>query len=161
MLNRFIAVVTILFSVSMISASYDKAPNFTLKNLEGKSFELYKALEEGPVLLEFWATWCQPCKKSLPEYQRIAEEYADKGLSVITINTDGPRNLSKVRPFLKAHRITLPVLLDLNAKVSSRFQVSGMPTAILIDKNKEILYFHMGYKTGDHKKIIKILEEIF
>ena len=89
--------------------------------LPGKGIELSGTFLDGSpldwasyrgkvVLVDFWATWCKPCIKGLPKVQEVAEQYASKGVQVFTINVDGPRNRPKVRPFMRRHKIELPVL---------------------------------------------------
>ncbi len=136
------------------------APDFKLKSLDGKEISLYDVLKEGPVLLDFWATWCQPCIRALPEIQKIGSEYADRNLTVLTINEDGPRNLAKIRPFLNVHRLEFVVLLDLNATVMNAYNVNSIPTTVLIGPGGEIVYFHRGYKPGDEKELRDEIEKI-
>ena len=143
------------------TAIADNAPNFKIKDLNGEEFELKKALESGPVLIDFWATWCQPCIKALPKLEEIESNYALKGLTVVTVNVDGPRNLSKVRPFLRSHKLNFRVLLDLNSQVMNAYRVNVIPTTILIDKTGEITYFHQGYKPGDEQSLIKAIDKLF
>ena len=136
------------------------APNFKLKDLGGKEFDLNKTLTSGPVLIDFWATWCQPCIKALPILQEIESMYASKGLTVVGINEDGPRNLPKVRPFLRSHKLEFRVLLDLNSSVMNAYRLNSIPTTILIDKTGEIVYFHQGYKPGDEVELKKAIEKL-
>ncbi|MFH1679151.1 MAG: redoxin domain-containing protein, partial [Candidatus Eisenbacteria bacterium] len=89
-------------------------PDFTLENIEGKSINLAKTLEKGPVILDFWALWCKPCLQALPGTDEIARRYKEKGLTVLTINTDSPRSLAKVRSYVKSKGFSFEVLLDSN-----------------------------------------------
>ena len=79
-----------------------KAPDFLLKNMEGETVELAKMLEEGAVLLDFWALWCKPCLRALPGTEKIHQEFSKKGLTVLTVNVDSPRSTSKVRSYVKS-----------------------------------------------------------
>ena len=109
------------------SARAEKAPQLVLENLDGSTFSLVEALKKGPVVFDFWATWCKPCIKSLPKLQALAEKYAERDVQVLTINIDGPRNLPKVRPFMQRHKLKLPVLLDKTNEVLKQFHLAGVP----------------------------------
>ena len=138
------------------------APKIKLKDLEGKEFTLEQALASGPVLLDFWATWCAPCIKAMPKLIKLKDKYESQGLTVVTVNEDGPRNLVKVRLFLKKHKLDFRVLLDLNSAVMNRYRINSLPATVLIAPSGEISYFHRGYKPGDEimleEEILKILE---
>ena len=110
------------------SARAEKAPQLVLENLDGSTFSLVEALKKGPVVFDFWATWCKPCIKSLPKLQSLAEKYAKRDVQVLTINVDGPRNLPKVRPFMQRHKLKLPVLLDKTNEVLKAVPPSGRPS---------------------------------
>ena len=97
LLSTFLA----LLVASPVPAA-DIAPDFNLRSPEGKRVHLKSLLEEGPVLLDFWATWCKPCIKAMPKLQEIYDQYSERGLTVIGVNEDGPRGQSKVKPFLRA-----------------------------------------------------------
>ena len=133
---------------------------FTLPTLDGGQFSLQEALKQGPVVLDFWATWCKPCIKSLPKLQEIAGEYGKRGVRVYTVNTDGPRNQPKVRPFLKRHRLELPVLLDHTRQVMKQFQLSVLPATLIISTEGAVVYRHVGYKPGDETGLRKKLAEL-
>ena len=146
----------------LLPAAGPAAPKsqFTLPALDGEPVSLREALEKGPVVLDFWATWCKPCIKSLPALQKVAREFEERGVGVYTVNVDGPRNQPKVRPFLKRHRLELPVLLDHSREVMKQFQLSGMPATILFSTEGEVVYKHFGYKPGDEIRLREELTEL-
>ena len=152
--------ILILGLATMLQAA--TAPQITLQDLNGKKFNLTDALKTGPVLLDFWATWCAPCIKALPNLIAIKDKYESQGLTVVTVNEDGPRNLVKVRLFLKKHKLDFRVLLDLNSAVMNRYRINSLPATVLIAPSGEISYFHRGFKPGDEKMleeaILKVLE---
>ncbi|QSQ17486.1 TlpA disulfide reductase family protein [Myxococcus landrumensis] len=96
------------------------------------------------VLLEVWATWCEPCRDALPFYENLGREYASRGLKVYALNIDeDPRAIA---PFLKEVKVSLPILLDENAQVAERtLKVRGMPTLYLIDKRGLVRFIHEGF----------------
>ena len=151
------AVCSCLFLTSAAAAAKSQ---FTLPTLDGGQFSLQEALKQGPVVLDFWATWCKPCIKALPKLQKIAEEYRQRGVGVYTVNTDGPRNQPKVRPFMKRHRLELPVLLDHTREVMKQFQLSVLPATMIISTEGAVVYKHVGYKPGDETGLRDKLAEL-
>jgi len=111
-----------------------KAPNFNLPAPDGKRLQLSKLLEKGPVLLDFWATWCKPCIKGMPKLEAIHGKYKERGLTVIGINEDGPRGQTRIRPFLKGRKITFQIAIDNDGSVMSncRFALCQRPFSSLL-----------------------------
>ena len=141
-------------------ATAEKAPQLVLENIDGTTFSLDEARKKGPVVFDFWATWCKPCIKGLPAMQALSEEYAERGVQVLTINIDGPRNLPKVRPFMQRHQIELPVLLDHTNEVLKQFHLAGVPATLIIAPDGAVFYKHQGYRPGDEKKLRTKLDEL-
>ncbi|MFH0765393.1 MAG: TlpA disulfide reductase family protein [Calditrichota bacterium] len=131
----------------------DKAPDFTLPDMDGNKFKLSEKLKQGPVLLDFWATWCKPCTQELPEIERLYKTYADKGLQVTTISLDNPKSKSKVKPFVKGAGYTFGVLYDTNSETRSLFGGNTIPLTMLISQEGMIVYRHLGYNAGDEKEL--------
>ena len=88
------------------------APSLVARDLDGKRFTMDTALEDGPVVLTFWATWCKPCPKELPELQKLVDAYADHGFSVAAISGDGPADQAKVRPYVRSQKFSFTVIPD-------------------------------------------------
>lgn len=99
------------------------------------------------VLLDVWATWCDPCRDALPLYQDLAKEFAGQGLEVYALNVDADARL--IDPFLAEAKVSLPVLRDPEARVAeSTLAVKLMPTALLIDKKGQVRFVHEGFDEG-------------
>jgi peroxiredoxin len=129
------------------------APDFELDLHAGGSWKLSDALGSGPVLLDFWATWCAPCKLTMPHVQALADEYGDRGLQVVTISEDHPNQHGKIDPFFEDAGLRLPVLLDSQRKVGAKYQVQMLPTSVLIDARGGIVARHVGYQQGQEKEL--------
>jgi cytochrome c biogenesis protein CcmG, thiol:disulfide interchange protein DsbE len=101
--------VFIMLATALTAFTQDikKAKSFRLENTEGKFIELDSLLINGPVLINFWASWCKPCKEELPEIDKISKEFLEKGLKVILITIDKPSFVSKAKAFLKTKGIEL------------------------------------------------------
>jgi len=138
-----------------------KAADFQGKNLEGKTVTLQSLLGKGPIVVDFWATWCKPCIKELPHLQRIYEKYCDKGLSMLAVSTDSPKTESQVKPFVLGKKYTFTVLLDPSQEIFKSLQGKGaMPYTVVIDAEGNIRYRHTGYRPGDENELEKVIVEI-
>ena len=120
-------------------------PNFKLPDLGNEPVELKKLLARGPVLIDFWATWCKPCISYFPLLQRWHEKYGAAGLTVVAINEDGPRSLAKVKPFVRSLRVGFTVLLDENGEVMRLLRVQNLPTSFLIAPDGTVAATHAGF----------------
>ncbi|KPL00079.1 MAG: hypothetical protein AMJ90_08855 [candidate division Zixibacteria bacterium SM23_73_2] len=153
----------VLLSARTSISGDHKAPNFVLEDLNGKKFELEKNLDETPIFISFWATWCKPCIKELDQMKKVQKELEDKKFQIIAIDEDGPRTLSKVKSFVKSRGWKFPVLLDKNKKVYRKYQVVGLPYSLILDKNGTIIFSHSTYRPGDEKivkkKILELISE--
>ena len=158
--NQFLLTILACILITDISFSQETAPDFRLPDLKGKQVSLKSLLSKGPVVLDFWATWCKPCVKYLPKLQKVYDKYKKDGFVVVGINEDGPRNRAKINPFIKSKRITFPILIDANSQVMRRYQIMGLPATVIIAKDGTIITVHKGYKPGDEKFLeeeIKVL----
>ena len=114
------------------------APPFALTSLDGSSVS-NESLKGGVVLLDFWATWCTPCRKAMPELQALHRRYAARGFTVVGISIDegGP---AKVRKHVKSNRITYPIALDASREPAwEAFRVKAIPAAYLLDREGRIV----------------------
>lgn len=128
----------------------ERAPEFQLRDLRGRLVSLTGLLKKSPVLLDFWALWCNPCLKELPHLNDIQEAYKEK-LRVVAVNEDDASNQAKIRPFVKGNRYRFQVLLDPDHLVMRRFKLNAIPTTFLIDQRGKMVFFHQGYQPGDEK----------
>ncbi|MBD3336711.1 MAG: redoxin domain-containing protein [Candidatus Eisenbacteria bacterium] len=142
------------------SAASEEAPPFFIRSVTGRTLKLELLLTEGPILLDFWATWCKPCRKALPEIQDIHERFDPRGLTVIGISADGPRNFSKVRPFAARMGLTYPIALDASGDIQKNFRVTGLPTTVLIDTSGVIVSVRRGYRPGEGEELSDLIESI-
>ena len=123
-----------------------EAPPFTLPTLEGTSVSLQDHLGKDVILLDFWATWCPPCRDLIPDIAEIASEYAPKGVAVYAVNLGEPPQ--RVKNFLESEGLSLPVLLDTENAVGALYQVSGIPRVLIIGKDGVVRYDHAGGGPG-------------
>jgi len=108
------------------------APDFQLQSLDGQTVSLGDLRGE-PVLINFWATWCPPCRSEMPYIQEVYEEWVNRGLVVLAINIG--ESSSKVEEFRQSHGLSFAVLLDTKQDVAQRYNITGIPTTFFIDKD--------------------------
>jgi peroxiredoxin len=121
------------------------APDFTLRTMGGANLRL--AEQRGSVVLvNFWATWCGPCREEMPHLNRLYDKYRGSGLQLLGVNVDDDsRNAIGM-----AHKmgVRFPVLLDSEKTVSKSYEVSAMPSTVLIDRDGRVRHVHRGYRAG-------------
>ena len=147
----------LLFSMGPIGAT--TAPDFNLRDTEGKRVNLKALLKNGPVLLDFWATYCRPCLKAMPKLEEIHHKYGDRGLTVLGINEDGPRGQTKVKPFLKSRKISFRSVFDPDGGLMRRMQVGPLPATFLIAQDGEIVLRRDAYDP-DVSPLIEAIESL-
>jgi len=136
-----VALVT-LVSGRLTAAPSKAAPNIVLQSADGQTVQL--ATYKGKVVLvDFWASWCPPCKTSFPALDSLYREYQPRGLEVLAVNLDERRR--DAERFLGDHPHRLTVLFDPKGASPVAFGVKGMPSSFLIDKAGNIRFTHMGY----------------
>ncbi len=108
------------------------APDFQLQSLDGQTISLGD-LRGKPVLINFWASWCPPCREEMPYLQEIYEEWTDQGLVLLAINIG--ESSSKAEEFMQNHNLSFTGLLDLKQEVARRYNITGIPTTFFIDKD--------------------------
>ena len=145
--------IILLIAFCVLGIRGDTAPNFKLPDLQNKPVQLSELLKQGPVLLDFWATWCKPCVKAFPKLEALHKKYREQGLVVVGINQDGPRNQPKVKPFVHSLKITFSILIDSNNDVMRRLQVQNLPTSILLAPDGAIVSRHVGYSEEGMKQL--------
>jgi peroxiredoxin len=109
--------------------------DFTLTDLQGKAWSL-QGLRGKVVLVNFWATWCPPCRKEMPDLEALYQQFKDQGLLILAISDE---DISKVQPFITEHHTTYPILLDPGRKVHELFQVSGIPKSFIYDRDGKLV----------------------
>ena len=118
--------------------------NFTLTDLEGKTWTL-KDLKGKVVLVNFWATWCPPCRKEMPDLEALYNRFQDEGFVILAVSED--EETAKVGPFITEHKITYPILLDPGNKVNQLFQVEGIPKSFVYDRDGKLVAQSIDMRT--------------
>jgi peroxiredoxin len=136
----------------------NEAPGFALDNLSGKSVSL-ESFKGKPVLLNFWATWCPYCRKERSHLNELHKEYMDKGLIILSISTD--RSIKKLRKFMADTPADFIVLSDSDGSVSSSYNIMGLPSSLLINREGLIKHKFTGFREWNSKGSRKLIETLF
>ena len=133
------------------------APDFTLRTMDGPNLRLQE--QRGRVVLvNFWATWCGPCRQEMPHMNRLYEKYRASGFVLLGVNVDeDPHNAASVAAKLG---VKFPVLLDTDKKVSRLYDLVTMPSTVLIDRDGRVRYVHRGYMDGYENTYEKQIREL-
>ena len=133
------------------------APDFTLKSLGGKNLKLSE-MAGSVVLINFWASWCGPCREQMSLLNSLYNKYEALGFTVFGVNVD--QDLKGAKGFLKNFPIDFPVLFDSDNRVSEQYKVITMPTTVVVDRDGNMRFLHQGYKSGDEVKYRQMVKKL-
>lgn len=135
----------------------DEAPDFTLKSLEGANLRLEEYRGQ-VVLINFWASWCGPCRQEMPLLDRLHQRYVDTGFAVLGVNVEGEE--APARELIDRIPVTFPVLIDEGQLVSELYKLEAMPSTVVVDRDGVVRYIHRGYKPGDEAKYVEVVKAL-
>jgi peroxiredoxin len=145
-LSAGIVAALVLALPAMAAAPNGPAPPFSLPSKGGSEVSL--AQYKGQVvMINFWASWCGPCRQEMPLLEDIYKKYNKLGFTLIGVNVEPDSKAAD--DWLKQTPVTFPILYDKDSKVSRLYDVSGMPSTVIIDRKGNLRYLHHGYKPGD------------
>jgi len=134
-----------------------KAPDFTLPALDGQKVTLSN-LRGQVVLLDFWASWCTPCREEMPFLDLLQKTYGKHGFKVMAVNIDS--RVENAAQFLKDHSVKLNPLWDKNKEVVSTYDIATMPTTLIIDRQGRIRFVHAGFDAENFQQYKKQIESL-
>ena len=135
-------------------------PDLKVKLLNGSSTTLHQLTQDGPLLIDFWATWCVPCKKVMKFLDEYHEKYAKENFKVLMINTDTPRSIAKVKSFIRSQKYSFKIGMDPNKVIAKKLNGMIMPTLILVDKGGVVKWRHQGYVAGEEIEIEEQIKQV-
>ena len=160
-MKKIILSILSLLIISSSSFSQKKdLPSVNIKTLNGKKINIQDINNEGsPIVINFWATWCKPCKKELNTIAEVYEEWQDDtGVKIVAISIDDSRSSSRVAPYVNSVGWDYEVYLDLNKDLARAMGVSTVPHTFLLNSKKEIIWEHRGYVDGDEDDLLDQIE---
>jgi thiol-disulfide isomerase/thioredoxin len=150
-------IMAVIFAVWIPFASGQPAPEFALRSVSDGNIRLNEYFGD-VVLLNFWATWCGPCKQELPILNNLQKKYQRAGFSVLAVNVD--TESVDLPGYLSEFDLGFPVLIDNKHSVIKSYDIQAMPGTVFLSRDGEIKYTHLGYKEGDELKYQKIIETL-
>lgn len=135
------------------------APDFALRSLQGENMRLSEHLGD-VVLINFWATWCGPCRQEMPLLDEIFGKYRRAGLVLFSVNLDEDENLAAAKEMAQTLKVSYPVLVDARKEVARAYQAGTMPLTVLIDREGVVRYVSEGYKVGYEVRYTDKLREL-
>lgn len=134
------------------------APSFELPDLKGEKVSL-AALSGKVVLLNFWATWCTPCRAEMPGMERLWRQYHDRGLAIVAISVDEGGE-KRIASFVRRLNLSYPILLDPQSDTADRYDVSGLPASFLIDGEGRLIGRMVGGREWDKPEAVSLIEKL-
>jgi thiol-disulfide isomerase/thioredoxin len=142
---RTLMVAGLLAAPALAVAPAGPAPKFQLTSMAGKPISL-DSLKGQVVMINFWASWCGPCREEMPVLEKLYAKYKPMGFTMIGVNVEPDSKLAA--EWLKATPVTFPILFDTKSEVSKLYQVSSMPSTVIVDRKGNLRWMHRGYKAG-------------
>lgn len=163
MINRFrflgvcVLALTLFGAAGIAVAAEQAAPDFVLKSGTGQNVRL-KELRGQVVMINFWATWCGPCREEMPQLDRIYKQYRASGFTLLGVNVDDKADSASA--MAKRLGVSFPILFDTEKKVSRLYDVNTMPSTLLIDRNGRLRHVQQGYRSGFERKYEEQVREL-
>ncbi|HEV7984612.1 MAG TPA: TlpA disulfide reductase family protein [Steroidobacteraceae bacterium] len=151
MLGTGLAMLLSLTASAASMAPGSPAPAFQLHSAASTDLSL-SDLKGQVVLINFWASWCGPCRQEMPVLEQLYKKYKSAGFTLLGVNVE-PKS-ADAEGFLKSTPVSFPILFDPDSKVSKLYEVSGMPSTVILDRNGKVRYIHHGYKPGEESEYL-------
>jgi peroxiredoxin len=133
------------------------APNFSLAARDGGTVQL-SSLQGQVVMINFWATWCGPCRQEMPLLEQLHAKYEPLGFTLLGVNVEP--DSAAATAWLKGMPVTFPILFDTKNAVAAQFGVMGMPSSVFVDREGRVRYVHRGYKPGDEAQYADLIRSL-
>ena len=156
-ISLIIAAVTASVAVYAAEKLSGAAPDFTLASNQSKNVRLAEKRGE-VIMINFWASWCGPCRQEMPILEELQQRYSKAGFTVLGVNVEpDPADAKKL---LKDVSVSFPILYDTESVVSKLYDVEAMPTTVIVDRDGNMRYLHRGYKPGFENEYRQQIKEL-
>jgi thiol-disulfide isomerase/thioredoxin len=154
----FILTMALLFSsVAKAEVLEGVAPDFTLKSRSGENVKLSEHRGD-VVMINFWASWCAPCRQEMPLLEDMYKKYGDLGFVLLGVNVE--EDSSKASELLREIPVSFPILYDNKNEVTQLYKVVAMPSTVMVDRDGNMRYLHRGYLPGYEAEYVKQIKEL-
>jgi peroxiredoxin len=159
MRNRIAALAAVLTLAlpALLGVADVRAPAFSLQSVRGGSVSLAQ-FKGDVVMINFWASWCGPCRQEMPLLDSIYKQYRDMGFTLLGVNVEP--DAGSADAWLKKTPVSYPILFDPKSQVSQLYQVQAMPTTVIIDRQGIVRYVHSGYLPGDENQYMNSIRSL-
>lgn len=162
---RSIFLILLISFTSLLSKDDKKinsiVPDEKIRMINGEFSELKDYVGTGPLLLEFWTTWCPNCPKQMGYLSDLAKHFKDAGLQVLGINLNEPKIVNKVKPYIQNRNFSYDIAIDPEEKLGEYFGVKGIPTLLLVDNRGNVINRYVGYSPGQEEKYVEDISAYF
>ena len=158
-MQRFLILLIIFLTSALIISAQDKI-EFSFETIDNEQLVFTDINKNGPVLINFWALWCKPCRAEMRHLESLFEKYKDKGFTIIGVNQDTPRSLAKVKAFVSTHNVNFPIALDPDKEIFQQFNGQSIPLSVLYNSDGEVVYKHVGYLPGDEIELEENIKNV-
>jgi thiol-disulfide isomerase/thioredoxin len=157
-----IALLLVLLMIPATSSADEGvfANEISFQDLSGETVALESLLAEGPVILDFWATWCGPCKLAMPAWSKLADEYAEHGVRLVPVSWDHERMYPRITSWFDQQGFEFTSLVDPGKVAGRALGVVSLPTTYLIGADGRVLFSHVGYAQGDERLLESELRKV-
>jgi peroxiredoxin len=155
---RALAALVVALPALAISSSAP-APDFTLASRAGKPVSLAQ-FKGQVVMINFWATWCGPCRQEMPHLEAIHKKYSKMGFTMLGVNVEPDPKAASAWLAKQGTPVSFPILFDTDSKVSKLYSVAGMPSTVIVDRKGKVRVLHKGYKPGDENEYLNSIRTL-
>jgi peroxiredoxin len=156
--RHFALALVVALPALAVPGSMGPAPDFKLAARGGKQLALGD-FKGQVVMLNFWATWCGPCRQEMPLLESIHKKYAKLGFTMLGVNVE-PDSKAAEAWLARQMPVTFPIVYDTDSKVSKLYKVAGMPSTVIVDRKGNVRVLHRGYKPGDENEYLNHIRSL-
>ena len=157
---RILALLLFVLPTASIAEDGVYANELSFSDLSGGKVPFSTLLEDGPVILDFWATWCGPCKLAMPAWAKLADEYAEHGVRLIPVSWDQSRMYPRITTWFEEQKFEFTSLVDPEKSGGRALGVVSLPTTFLVAPDGKIVFRHVGYAQGDERLLESELRKV-